>query len=91
MSNQSVSKIDLARGPDLSGRGEGPFTEIIVDGEVDKDKLRNTKHDNTWLGEQLKNLGASSSEDVLFLAVNPLGEVIADLHRREGLADKSRR
>ncbi|KLU59840.1 hypothetical protein CEB3_c39740 [Peptococcaceae bacterium CEB3] len=85
--SQSVSKIDLVQGPNLSGKGEGPFTEIIVDGEIDNDKLRSTKYDNTWLNEQLKKLGASSPEDVLYLAVNPLGEVIADLHRKEGFAE----
>ncbi len=81
--NQSVSKIDLVEGPDLSPEGQGPFVEIIIDGEIDNDKLKSTKHDETWLQEQLKKIGANSLEDVLYLAVNSQGEVIADLHRRE--------
>lgn len=79
---QSVSKIDLVNGPDLSPKGQGPFIEIVIDGEVDKDKLQSTKHDDAWLDEQIKKLGGHSVDDVLYLAVNPQGEVIADLHRK---------
>lgn len=79
---QSVSKIDLVNGPNLSPTDEGPYTEIIVDGEIDKDKLQSTKHDIAWVYKQIKNLGGNSIEDVFYLAVNRQGEVIADLNRR---------
>ncbi|KLU66801.1 hypothetical protein DEAC_c14690 [Desulfosporosinus acididurans] len=83
---QSVSKIDLVEGPDLSPEGQGPFVEIIVDGEIDHDKLKSTKHDEAWIQEQINKIGANSFEDVLYLAVNSQGEVIADLHRRGNIS-----
>jgi uncharacterized membrane protein YcaP (DUF421 family) len=80
--SQSVSKADLAYGPDLSDKGQGPYVEIIIDGEVDNDKLRSTGHDMEWLLEQVKRLGGESIEDVTYLAVNAEGEVIGDIHRK---------
>jgi uncharacterized membrane protein YcaP (DUF421 family) len=56
--------------------------EIIIDGEVDNDKLRSTGHDMEWLLEQVKRLGGESIEDVTYLAVNAEGEVIGDIHRK---------
>lgn len=82
-SAQSVSKIDLLKGPKLSAEGGGPYIEIVIDGEIDKDKLYGTRHDDAWLDKQIKNLGADSLEDVLYLAVNAQGDVIADLHRKK--------
>jgi len=79
--SQSVSKIDLLHGPDLSPKGEGPYIEIVIDGEIDKDKLKMMNYDETWLQVQIEKLGAASVKEILFLAVNPQGEVIADLHR----------
>jgi uncharacterized membrane protein YcaP (DUF421 family) len=79
---QSVSKLDLMTGPDLSPKGQGPFVEIVVDGEIDRDKLKSTGHDEAWLHAQLEKLGTYDIRDVLYLAVNQQNEVIADLHRR---------
>ena len=80
--SQSVSKADLVNGPDLSDEGQGPYTEIVVDGEIDKDKLVNTGHDEAWLDAQIGKRGARSIEDVMFLAVNKDGHVLADFSRR---------
>ncbi|MGC7872697.1 DUF421 domain-containing protein [Desulfosporosinus sp. SYSU MS00001] len=89
--NQSVSKVDLVEGPDLSPEGQGPFVEIIIDGEIDYDKLKSTKHDERWLQVQLNKLGTNSLEDVFYLAVNLQGEIIADLHRRESKKGRANR
>lgn len=89
--NQSVSKVDLVEGPDLSPEGQGPFVEIIIDGEIDYDKLKSTKHDERWLQVQLNKLGTNLLEDVFYLAVNLQGEIIADLHRRESKKGRTNR
>lgn len=78
---QSVSKADLIKGPDLSGKGQGPFIELVVDGEIDQDKMRSTGHDEKWLKEQIRKHGGRGLKDVMFLAVNQEGEIIIDLHR----------
>lgn len=78
---QSVSKIDLAEGPKFTSTSEGLYIEIIIDGEIDRDKLHSTKHDTAWVYDQIKKLGGNSIEDVLYLAVNLQGEVIADMNR----------
>ncbi|MCL6547827.1 MAG: DUF421 domain-containing protein [Alicyclobacillus sp.] len=80
---QSVSKRDLAKGPDLSPEGQGPYVEIVVDGEIDRDKLNSTGRDEAWLMREIRKRGGRGLEDVMYLAVNPEGQVIADLHRRD--------
>ncbi|MCL6592896.1 MAG: DUF421 domain-containing protein, partial [Alicyclobacillus sp.] len=79
---QSVSKADLVRGPDLSEAGQGPYVEVVVDGEVDGDKLRSLGLNEAWLDAQIRRLGARSLADVTYLGVNAQGEVIGDVHRR---------
>ncbi|GMA49459.1 DUF421 domain-containing protein [Alicyclobacillus contaminans] len=81
--SQSASKSDLAHGPDLSDRGQGPYIELIVDGEIDEDKLRETGKSREWLLETIRELGGLSVADVTYLGVNAEGEVIADLHRKQ--------
>jgi len=81
--SQSASKEDLVRGPDLSPRGQGPYIEIVIDGEVDRDKLRDTGYDDSWLNEQVQKFGVKSVAELTFLGVNAEGEVIADTHRRD--------
>lgn len=80
--SQSVSKKDLAYGPDLSSKGGGPFTEIVVDGEVDKENLQRLGYDEKWLMEKLLQVGAQSLADLTYLAVNEEGQIIADTHRQ---------
>jgi uncharacterized membrane protein YcaP (DUF421 family) len=79
---QSVTKRDLVYGPDLSPEGEGPYVEIVVDGEVDRDKLLSTKHDEAWLQAQIEKLGGKALSDVTYLAVNKEGEVVGDVNRK---------
>jgi uncharacterized membrane protein YcaP (DUF421 family) len=80
---QSVSKEDLVKGPDLSPRGQGPYIELVVDGEIDRDKLKSTGHDENWLFNQIRNHGGNRLEEVMYMAVNREGDVIIDLHRKE--------
>lgn len=80
--SQSVSKRDLAYGPNLSPQGKGPYVEIVIDGEVDRDKLRSTDHDDKWLQGQIEKLGGKDITDVTYLAVNADGEVIGDVNRK---------
>jgi len=81
---QSVSKADLAYGPDLSERGQGPYVELVLDGEIDRDKLASSGHDGAWLKTEIRKQGGTSVADVMYLAVNEQGEVIADMARRHG-------
>lgn len=80
--SQSASKADLVKGPDLSPKGQGPYVEIVVDGEIDRDKLRSTKHDDAWLQRQIEKLGGHGISDVTYLAVNQEGEVVGDVNRK---------
>ncbi|MBX5436076.1 MAG: DUF421 domain-containing protein [Alicyclobacillaceae bacterium] len=84
---QSVSKRDLVEGPDLCPEGQGPYVEIVVDGEVDRDKLRSTGRDEAWLEQEIRKRGGSGLADVMYLAVNAQGQVIIDLHRRNSSED----
>ena len=79
--SQSVSKDDLAYGPDMSSEGQGPYVEIVVDGEIDRDKLVSTDHDDAWIQHQIRKHGGRSLSDVMFLAVNKDGHVLIDLSR----------
>ncbi|WDL97981.1 DUF421 domain-containing protein [Alicyclobacillus sp. ALC3] len=80
--SQSASKEDLVEGPDLSPKGQGPYIEIVIDGEVDRDKLKSTNHDQAWLESVLERHKINSLADVLYLAVNEQGDIILDGHRR---------
>ncbi|WP_229776251.1 DUF421 domain-containing protein [Alicyclobacillus cellulosilyticus] len=79
---QSVAKVDLVRKPDLSGEDGGPYIELVVDGELDRDKLAETGRSEAWVEEQIRAHGGQGLEDVLYLAVNQRGDVVIDLHRR---------
>jgi uncharacterized membrane protein YcaP (DUF421 family) len=79
---QSVSKGDMVHGPNLSRRGQGPYIELIIDGEIDQDKLQSLGHDEDWLLAKVHQQGAQSIADVTYLAVNKEGKVISDLFRR---------
>jgi len=79
--SQSVSKRDLAYGPDMSPDGGGPYTELVVDGEVDEDKLESTGHDRDWLLHQLHRFGAQSLAQITYMAINSQGDIIVDAHR----------
>lgn len=79
---QSVSKKDLIDGPNLSKEGNGPYIEIVVDGEIDRDKLYTTGHDTVWLEKKILDAGAKGLEDITYLAVNREGHVIVDSNRR---------
>lgn len=80
--SQSVSKQDLVSGVDMSDKGQGPYVELVIDGEIDEDKLKATGHTHDWLTETVRKRGAKNLADVMFLAVNEQGEVIVDLGRR---------
>ena len=86
--SQSVSKADLVAGPDLSERGQGPYIELIVDGEVDEDKMNETGHTRKWLMDEVIKHGGKSIEDVTYLAVNGEDEIVIDMHRRDGPDEK---
>jgi uncharacterized membrane protein YcaP (DUF421 family) len=81
--SQSVSKVDLVKGPDLSEKGQGPYVEIVVDGEIDEDKLKSTGHTREWLLDRIRDLGADGLEDVTYLAINEQGEIISDFNRQK--------
>lgn len=81
--SQSASKADLAHGPDLSAKGQGPYVEVVVDGEIDHDKLKKTGHTEAWVRDIIKQRGGGGLKDVMILAVDKDGEVIVDLHRRD--------
>jgi len=80
-SSQSATKEDLAKGPDLSDKGQGPYIEVVVDGEIDRDNLRYLKRDEGWLQAKLQRLGVQSIAEVLYMGVNAQGEVVADVRR----------
>lgn len=81
--SQSASKEDLLKGPDMSPKGQGPYIEIVIDGEVDGDKLKSTNHDHAWLEAVLERHQIATLADVLYLAVNQQGDIILDAHRLE--------
>ena len=85
--SQSASKLDLAQGPDLSDKGQGPYVELIVDGELDRDKLSSAHRDEVWVAARAKSYGAKGIEDVLYFAVNKEGEVIVDLKKDKEQGD----
>jgi uncharacterized membrane protein YcaP (DUF421 family) len=88
---QTASKGDLAVGPDLDDKGGGPFIELIVDGELDFDKLREIKVKESWVLEQITKLGGEGLQDVTYFAMNHEGKVLADLNRRKNSrADENR-
>jgi uncharacterized membrane protein YcaP (DUF421 family) len=86
--SQSVSKIDLVKGPDLSEQGQGPYVELVVDGEIDEDKLKSIGHTKQWLLDKIRELGAHGIEDVTYLAMNEQGEMISDLNRKKEPSDE---
>lgn len=83
VASQSASKEDLVRKPDLSGEGQGPYLEIVVDGDVDGDKLLESGHDDIWLEQQLQDLGVRDVKKVLYFAINKEGEVMFDLKHED--------
>lgn len=82
--SQSVSKADLAHGPDLSERGQGPYIELVVDGEIDEDKLKETNHTRQWIMDEIRKRGGNGLEEVTYLAVNRENEIVVDMHRKDG-------
>lgn len=81
--SQSSTKRDLAEGPDMSPSGQGPYLELVIDGEIDEDKMRAAGKSHEWLEQEIKRLGAQRIEDVMYLGINEQGDVIADTHRRD--------
>lgn len=84
---QSVSKADLEYGPDLSEQGQGPYTELVLDGSIDQDKLRSSGHDLGWLEAQIRKHGGRGLKDVMYFAVNKQGEIIIDTTRERQTSD----
>lgn len=80
---QTVNKADIAHGPKMSDDTQGPYTEIIMDGQVDYKALANAGYDKGWLLQQLARFDAKSPEEVTLLSVNLSGYVIADTHRKD--------
>lgn len=83
VASQSASKQDLVKKPDLSDEGQGPYMEIVIDGDVDHDKLQESGHDETWLKQQLYDMGIRDVKKVLYFAINKEGEVMFDLKKED--------
>ncbi len=79
---QSATKEDLVKGPDLTDYGQGPYTPIVVDGEVDLKRLRYKGLSLDWVKLKITEFGASSIEEVNLLGINREGQVIADIHQK---------
>ncbi len=77
---QSATKKDLVEGPDLSDKGQGPYTPIIIDGEVDMKRLRYRGLTMDWVTKKVAELGVTSISDVILLGVSREGELIVDIH-----------
>lgn len=84
---QSASKKDLVHPPDLSGKGQGPYVEIVVDGHIDQDKLASTGRDEAWVRDVLEKHDVRELADVMYLGVNKEGEVVIDAHRLDKPSD----
>lgn len=82
-STQSATKADLVKGPNLSERGQGPYVELVMDGELDVEKLVETGHTAAWVLDVVHAQGGRTLADVMYLAVDREGEVIVDLHRQD--------
>lgn len=85
--SQSATKEDLAKGPDLSDKGQGPYVELVIDGDIDYSNLHDLGRDESWLRTQLDKLNVKSTDDVMYMGVNPEGDVIADVRKRLGKRD----
>lgn len=80
--SQSVSKEDIVKGPDLTEDGQGPYIELIIDGEIDFHNLHKANKDHQWLMDQLHAIQAASEAEVMYMGVNQQGEIIADVRKK---------
>lgn len=60
---------------------EGLPTELIVDGVVIEQNLRQVKLDAAWLLDQLRSRGITSPREVAYAALNSKGELYVSLYR----------
>jgi uncharacterized membrane protein YcaP (DUF421 family) len=71
---QTVTVKDMK----LPFSNSGLSTEIIYDGLVIDQNLRQLKHDRSWLDGELKKLGIHSPSEVFFMSLNPDGTLYTD-------------
>ncbi|MBP1931230.1 DUF421 domain-containing protein [Ammoniphilus resinae] len=55
-----------------------PSIELIIDGEIDEEKLKEYGKSKEWLMGTLKDKGIESVEDVSYMEVNQQGDVFID-------------
>lgn len=71
VSKQSVTTGDL----NITKKYTGLTSDIIVDGKIMYDNLKNTNNDEHWLREQLKIHHVKSVEDVFYAGLNAEGNL----------------
>lgn len=71
---QTVTKKDL----NLPTSSKGIETELIYDGIIVEENLKNYNLDKKWLFEELSKRGINKAEEVFFAAINKKGELYID-------------
>lgn len=74
--HQPVTPQDLG----ISTEYEGLPTELIVDGELIRENLRQVNLDDAWLREELRRRGIGSPREVLLAVLNTKGELYVSLY-----------
>lgn len=77
--HQPVTPKDL----DLPTAYKGISTELIVDGEVIEQNLKQVQLDREWLLDQLRARGIASPDAVVYASLSTQGELYVSLYRDE--------
>lgn len=75
--HQPVTPRDLSMTPTYAGMS----VEIIYDGQVVRQNLRELGKDDSWLRGQLAERGYAGADDIFLMLVNPHGEIFIDPYK----------
>lgn len=75
--NNPVTLKDLKLKPEKDGIN----IELIYDGQIVEQNLKDLKKDEEWLKNQLRKKGIKSYEDVFIATVNPKGDIYVDTYK----------
>ncbi|MDW7650204.1 MAG: DUF421 domain-containing protein [Bacillota bacterium] len=65
----------------ISKKYQGLSTELIYDGVIIEQNLKDMKLDQAWLEQQLRNFGVSGPDEVFLANLNTQGELYIDLYK----------
>jgi len=75
--HRPVTPADLG----LETKYEGLPTELVVDGEIQRQNLDNLGLSREWLMGELRRRGIGDARDVFYAALNTRGELYVDVYR----------